>query len=264
MSVCGVSAAIATAAACKAKRSELSLAIGLSLAFTVIMMVVMPMAIQAVGMSHVLGGAWIGGTIDSTGAVAAAGEMLGEDALAVAATVKMIQNILIGVVAFCVAIYWVTRVERAAGGARPSAMEIWHRFPKFILGFVAASVVFSWLAGVVRRRRARGRRRLGHSGTTLRSWFFCLAFVSIGLETNFRELAAYMKGGKPLVLYVFGQTFNLCLTLLMAWLMFEKVFPHAADVLRKYSVSSAARPFRPVPAAGYGWPPAWAPSSSSG
>jgi uncharacterized membrane protein YadS len=233
MSVCGVSAAIATAAACKAKRSELSLAIGLSLAFTVIMMVVMPAAIRAMGMSNVLGGAWLGGTIDSTGAVAAAGAMLGEDALAVAATVKMIQNILIGVVAFGVAVYWVTRVERAAGGARPGLIEIWHRFPKFILGFVAASVVFSWLAGSSPDGERVVDTVLEHTGSTLRSWFFCLAFVSIGLETNFRELAAYMKGGKPLVLYVVGQTFNLCLTLLMAWLMFEKVFPHAADVLQK-------------------------------
>ncbi len=233
MSVCGVSAAIATAAACKAKRSELSLAIGLSLTFTVIMMVVMPLAIRAMGMSNVLGGAWLGGTIDSTGAVAAAGAMLGEDALAVAATVKMIQNILIGVVAFGVAVYWVTRVERQAGGTRPGWMEIWHRFPKFILGFVAASVVFSWLAASSADGERVADAVLGYTGSTLRTWFFCLAFVSIGLETNFRELAAYMKGGKPLVLYVVGQTFNLCLTLLMAWLMFEKVFPHAADVLQK-------------------------------
>jgi uncharacterized membrane protein YadS len=103
MSVCGVSAAIATAAACKAKKEELSLAIGMSLSFTVLMMVVMPAVIGAMGMSNVLGGAWMGGTIDATGAVAAAGAMLGEDALQVAATVKMIQNILIGVVAFFVA-----------------------------------------------------------------------------------------------------------------------------------------------------------------
>ena len=68
MSVCGVSAAIATAAACKAKKEELSLAIGMSLTFTVVMMVVMPAVIKAVGMDEVLGGAWLGGTIDSTGA----------------------------------------------------------------------------------------------------------------------------------------------------------------------------------------------------
>jgi uncharacterized membrane protein YadS len=98
---------------------------------------------------------------------------------------------------------------------------------------VAASLVFSCLSA----SSAGGERVvdavLGHSTTTLRNWFFCLAFVSIGLETNFRELAVNLKGGKPLVLYVVGQTFNLCLTLLMAWLMFEKVFPHAADVLQK-------------------------------
>jgi uncharacterized membrane protein YadS len=233
MSVCGVSAAIATAAACRAKRSELSLAIGMSLTFTVIMMVVMPMIIRGLGINNVVGGAWLGGTIDSTGAVAAAGAMLGDDALQVAATIKMIQNILIGVVAFCVSVYWVTRVERTSGEARPGAIEIWHRFPKFILGFVAASLVFSCLSA----SSAGGERVvdavLGHSTTTLRNWFFCLAFVSIGLETNFRELAVNLKGGKPLVLYVVGQTFNLCLTLLMAWLMFEKVFPHAADVLQK-------------------------------
>lgn len=112
MSVCGVSAAIATAAACRAKKEELSLAIGISLAFTAIMMVVMPFIIGLIGMNQVLAGAWLGGTIDSTGAVAAAGGMLGPTALQVAVTVKMIQNILIGVVAFGVAIYWVMYVER--------------------------------------------------------------------------------------------------------------------------------------------------------
>ncbi|MCP4506950.1 MAG: putative sulfate exporter family transporter, partial [Fuerstiella sp.] len=59
---------------------------------------------------------------------------------------------------------------------------------------------------------------------TLRGWFFCLAFVSIGLDTNFRELLPQMRGGKPLILYVCGQSLNLCLTLLMAWLAFHVVF----------------------------------------
>jgi uncharacterized membrane protein YadS len=232
MSVCGVSAAIATAAACKAKKEELSLAIGMSLAFTVIMMVVMPPAIKALGLGEVLGGAWIGGTIDSTGAVAAAGGMLGETALAVAATVKMIQNILIGVVAFAVAVFWVTRVERTADGARPSLVEIWRRFPKFVLGFVAASVVFSLIAG----RSLEGEALAAAATETskaLRGWCFCLAFVSIGLETNFRELRQFLVGGKPLVLYLCGQALNLTLTLAMAWLMFVKVFPNAAAALEK-------------------------------
>ncbi len=59
---------------------------------------------------------------------------------------------------------------------------------------------------------------------TLRGWLFCMAFISIGLESNFRDLAGQMAGGKPMILYVVGQSFNLILTLFMAWLMFEVIF----------------------------------------
>ncbi len=227
MSVCGVSAAIATAAACRAKKEELTLAVGLSLVFTAVMMVAMPAFIKAVDMPHVLGGAWMGGTIDATGAVAAAGAFLSEQALYVAATVKMIQNVLIGVIAFCVAVYWCARVD-CVPGQQVQAMEIWYRFPKFVIGFIGASIIFSLMTqtmgsdvaySVVDHGVLRGFTRI------LRGWFFCLAFTSIGLATNFRELAHYFKGGKPLILYVCGQSFNLALTLLMAYIMFYKVFP---------------------------------------
>jgi len=233
MSVCGVSAAIATAAACRAKKEELSLAIGLSLIFTVIMMVVMPWAIEQVGMDPVLAGAWIGGTIDSTGAVAAAGAMLGDTSLAVAATVKMIQNVLIGAVAFGVAVYWVTCVERQADAPRPSVLEIWRRFPKFVLGFLAASLLFSAIGGSGLEGQSLVSAVTADTSKVLRGWFFCLAFVSIGLDTDFRELGRFLVGGKPLILYLCGQTLNLVLSLAMSWLMFEKVFPDAAAALRK-------------------------------
>lgn len=226
MSVCGVSAAIATAAACRAKKEELTLAVGLSLVFTSIMMVVMPTFIRAVGMPEVLGGAWMGGTIDATGAVAAAGEFLGEKALYVAATIKMIQNVLIGVIAFCVATYWCVRVDREAGH-HVGAMEIWYRFPKFVLGFIGVSIAFSIIY-------AQMGPDVGYAmidngvikGLTksLRGWFFCLAFTSIGLATDFRELKHHFKGGKPFILYACGQTFNLCLTLLMAYIVFYLIF----------------------------------------
>jgi len=227
MSVCGVSAAIATASACRAKKEELTLAIGLSMVFTAIMMVALPAFIKAVGIPEVLGGAWIGGTIDSTGAVAAAGAFLGDKAMYVAATVKMIQNILIGVIAFFVAIYWVTRVE-AVPGQRVRIVEIWHRFPKFVLGFIGMSILFSLIDGglgkdvsntMVDHGVLRGFSR------PIREWCFALAFASIGLSTDFRELKQYFKGGKPLILYVCGQTFNLALTLLVAYIMFYLVFP---------------------------------------
>ncbi|MDR0339881.1 MAG: YeiH family protein [Desulfovibrio sp.] len=238
MSVCGTSAAIATAAACRAKKEELTLAIGLSLVFTAIMMIAMPAFIKAVGMPEVLGGAWIGGTVDATGAVAAAGAFIGEKAMYVAATIKMIQNVLIGVTAFGVAVYWTTKVEPEEQGinrgqvgpisrGQTGLIEIWNRFPKFVLGFLTASIVASLISGglgdisnpLVSDGLVRGM------SSPLRSWCFALAFTSIGLGTNFRELAHYFKGGKPVILYVCGQSFNLLLTFLMAWVMFYKVFP---------------------------------------
>ena len=62
-------------------------------------------------------------------------------------------------------------------------------------------------------------------GDLFRGWFFALSFVSIGLATNFRELKEHFVGGKPLILYAFGQSFNLCLTLIVAYIMFYLVFP---------------------------------------
>lgn len=231
MSVCGVSAAIATAAACKAKKEELSFAIGLSLSFTVLMMILLPAVIKSLGLSPEMGGAWLGGTIDSTGAVAAAGGILGERALEVAATIKMIQNILIGVTAFGVAVYWVSVVEKGESNVRPDAWEIWRRFPKFVLGFIAASLVFTILHSSMEHGSYIVEGMVKTSTKTLRGWFFCLAFVSIGLDTNFRELAKFLKGGKPLILYVVGQSLNLILTFLMAWLMFEVVFKDSLQKL---------------------------------
>jgi uncharacterized integral membrane protein (TIGR00698 family) len=217
-SVCGVSAAIAVASACRAKKAELTLAVGMTMIFTVLMMIAMPPFCSLVGMSPAVAGGWLGGTIDSTGAVVAAGAFLGPIAEKVAAVVKMIQNILIGVVAFAVAIYWITRVDRDESAPRPSLMEIWYRFPKFILGFAAASLFFSFVL----------MPTLGHEAVTgvlklskvSRGWFFCLAFVSIGLESNFKELASQLVGGKPITLYIVGQSFNLALTLLMSWIAF--------------------------------------------
>lgn len=228
MSVCGVSAAIATAAATKAKKEELTIAITLSMIFTIVMMVVMPMIIKALGMPEVLAGAWIGGTLDSTGAVVAAGKFVGDKALDVAATIKMIQNVLIGVIAFFVALYWTLKVERVKGAPRPSPIEIWYRFPKFLIGFIGASIIFSIIYSSIDSQTSSAIIDNGIiKGFTkdMKDWLFCLAFVSIGLNTNFKEFGKHIQGGKHVTLYVCGQLFNILLTLGMAYLMFYIVFP---------------------------------------
>ncbi len=220
-SVCGVSAAIASAAACRAKKEELTLAIGITMIFTVIMMIAMPVLCRMMGLDDMVAGAWIGGTVDSTGAVVASGAMLGPTAEKVASVVKMIQNALIGFLAFGIAVYWVSVIERKPDAPRPSIKEIWLPFPKFILGFLGASLLFSFvllpLLGKDAVDTATGFTK------NMRGWLFALAFASIGLESNFRELASQLVGGKPIILYIVGQTLSVLLSLLAAWLAFGGV-----------------------------------------
>ena len=222
-SVCGTSAAIATAAASKAKKDDLSIAVSISIIFTILMMVFEPMLIRACGMSNIMGGSLIGGTIDSTGAVVVAGTALGPEAQQAAVLVKSIQNILIGFIAFFVALFFATKVDRT-GTTKVGASEIWIRFPKFILGFFAASLIASFLI-----QPLCGADQVGAINKVLdqyKNWAFVLAFTSIGLDTNFKEIAKQMQGGKVLWLYIIGQAFNILLTLFAVWFLLSgKFFP---------------------------------------
>lgn len=223
-SVCGTSAAIAVGASSKAKKTDLSLAVSISIIFTVIMMVFEPIIIKAVGLGEVMGGALIGGTVDSTGAVTVAGTALGETAQTVAVLVKSIQNILIGFIAFAVAVFFTARVEKNPEGAKSkaSAKEIWYRLPKFIIGFFAASLIASFIF-----LPAVGKDSVSAINKVLdqyKNWAFVLAFTSIGLDTNFREIKEQFQGGKPLVLYIVGQLFNIVLTFLAVYLLLSGKF----------------------------------------
>ena len=219
-SVCGTSAAIATGAAAKCKKDDLSIAISISIIFTILMMVFEPMIIKACGMTQLMGGALIGGTVDSTGAVVLAGNALGAEAEQAAVLVKSIQNILIGFIAFFVAIFFATRVENS-GAEKVGAGEIWKRFPKFIIGFFVASLLASFLFQPV-----FGGDQVSAINKVLdqyKNWCFVLAFTSIGLDTNFKELAKQMQGGKVLWLYIVGQVFNIALTLFAVWFLLSGV-----------------------------------------
>ena len=226
-SVCGTSAAIAAAAAARAKKTDLAFAVGSSLIFTVLMMVGLPFFVKAVGIDPMIGGAWIGGTVDSTGAVVLAGQALGDVGGQVAALVKMIQNILIGFVALGIAIFFTTKVDpqrSADEGRKVGVCEIWQRFPKFILGFIAASMIFSFVMQPVYGVDATNDV-IKHL-KEFQNWAFALAFTSIGLETNFKELCSQVQGGKPFQLYIVGQVFNLILTFAVVWVLLSgKFFP---------------------------------------
>ncbi len=225
-SVCGTSAAIAVGASSKAKKTDLSLAVSISIIFTVLMMVFEPILIKAAGLGQVMGGALIGGTVDSTGAVTVAGTALGETAQTVAVLVKSIQNILIGFIAFAVAVFFTARVEENPDGEKNkvTAAEIWYRLPKFIIGFFAASLIASFIfVPTVGKEAVSGINKVLDQ---YKNWAFVLAFTSIGLDTNFREIKEQFQGGKPLVLYIVGQLFNIVLTFLAVYLLLSgKFFP---------------------------------------
>jgi len=222
-SVCGVSAAIAMAAASKAKKQHLTVTISMSLIFTVLMLVGMPLVIKAAGMNQIIGGAWIGGTIDSSGAVVAAGELLGEEAMEVAIVIKMIQNMMIGILAFVVAVIWVLKIERDPEAPGPNVLDIWYRFPKFILGFIALSLVSSFILNpMIGETALSGILSISRG---LRTYFFSMAFVCIGLETGFKELGENIESRDPLKLYLYGQTLNIVMTLIFALFLFGLVMP---------------------------------------
>ena len=219
-SVCGTSAAIATGAAAGARKNDLGIAISISIIFTILMMVFEPIIIKAVGMNELMGGALIGGTVDSTGAVVLAGNALGPEGEQAAVLVKSIQNILIGFIAFFVALFFATRVEKNSD-KRVGAGEIWTRFPKFIIGFFVASIVASFIIQPV--AGSADVKAINAVLDQYKNWAFVLAFTSIGLDTNFREIGKQLHGGKVLWLYVVGQIFNIILTFFAVWLLLSGV-----------------------------------------
>jgi uncharacterized membrane protein YadS len=220
VSICGVSAAIAAGGAIKGDKKEISFTISMVLLTSIVMLVAQPIIARSLNLPSAVAGAWIGGTIDTTGAVVAAGALYDDTAMTAAAIVKLAQNVLIGIAAFGLAAYWSLRVDRQEG-EKPSLMDIWFRFPKFIVGFVAASLVFSFILSPSLGAAAVSST-LGLT-KSLRGWFFCLSFVGIGLDTKFSELMK-VGGTKAAGVYIAAQLVNIILVYFLAWIFFGGIF----------------------------------------
>ena len=217
VSICGVSAAIAAGGAVKGDPKKVSYTISLVLLCAIPMLIIQPLIAKAVGMAPAVTGAWIGGTIDTTGAVVAAGQIAGPLAMGVAVVVKMAQNVLIGAAAFLLALWFTLKGKE--GAEKPGALEIWFRFPKFVVGFIVASLVFSFFMSEASAKAV--------TGTTagIRGWLFTLAFLCIGLDTKVKDLVS-VGGGKPAAAFLIAQGFNIIWTLIFAYLIFGGIlFP---------------------------------------
>jgi len=216
VSICGVSAAIATAGAIKGDTKKLSYVISLVLVTAIPMMIFMPILAKFIGLSQEETGAWLGGTIDTTGAVVASGSLVGEVALKISTIVKFSQNVLLGAAAFAISIYW-TYNKKAAPGQhveKPTLNLIWERFPKFVLGFVAASLLFSFVLSADKISEVKDGLK------NIQLLWFALAFTSIGLETKFSDLFNE-QSKKPLIAFLVAQSFNIIVTLIIAVLLFN-------------------------------------------
>ncbi|MBL7698026.1 MAG: putative sulfate exporter family transporter [Chitinophagaceae bacterium] len=216
VSICGVSAAIATAGAIQGDNKKLSYVISLVLVTAIPMMIGMPYLANIMGLSQEVTGAWLGGSIDTTGAVVASGTLVGEAALKVSTIVKFSQNVLLGLAAFAISVYWTISSSKntETKEKNPGLKVIWERFPKFVLGFVAASLLFSFVVSPAAVSSVKGSLK------NIQTLWFVLAFTSIGLETRFADLM-HRDNRKPLYAFLAAQGINILVTLVIAYLLFN-------------------------------------------
>jgi uncharacterized integral membrane protein (TIGR00698 family) len=231
--VCGVSAAIAISGAVGGKKEDAPIAITTVIIWAVIMIFVLPFAAQALHLSAGVGGAWIGTSEFADAAGFAAAQTYGDLASqgAVAGTsdqavfaytlIKVVgRDVWIGIWAFVLAFVATTRWEHGETGRRPDAAEIWWRFPKFVIGFLVASL----LVTLVTRGYSLGDYNksvvpsLVAPIKDLRSWAFIFCFLSIGLTTRFRELASV--GKKPFLAFSVGALVNVVVGLILSAVVF--------------------------------------------
>ena len=179
------------------------------------MMLLMPIAAEWMGLSQEVTGAWLGGSIDTSGAVVASGSLVGEKALEISTIVKFSQNVLLGMAAFAISVYWTyTKSPEGQHYQKPTLGVIWERFPKFVIGFIGASLLFSFFI----ETEVYNEVKVDLKG--LQNLWFALAFTAIGLETNFKDLLQE-SNQKPMYAFLIAQGFNIIITLVLAYLLFS-------------------------------------------
>ena len=225
VSICGVSAAIVASGAIKGDKKKLSYITTLVLLVAIPMLIIQPWLIKQLGIPEIVGGAWLGGTLDTTATVTAASELIGPVATKAGVIIKFSQNVLIGVAAFFIAAWWTLRKNpgQAAATEGKGLKIIWERFPKFVFGFIVVSLIFSFLIPVGTTKQVSGFLN------SLRTVWFALAFVAIGLEARFTDLVK-IQGGRPALAFIGAQVFNILWTLLWAYLLFGGILLPTPDI----------------------------------
>ena len=232
--VCGVSASIAISGAVRAKKEDPPIAISLVVFWAIIFIFALPLISRTLHLPTGVGGAWIGTSefADAAGLAAAqsygglANKGLGitgtpEQALASYTLIKVIgRDIWIGIWAFVLALISVTVWERSETKSKVQVGQIWWRFPKFVIGFLVASILTTLIvhSNTLADYNKLVKPALIAPITSLRTWAFTLSFLSIGLTTRFRELAN--AGIKPFVAFTVGVIVNVILGYILSVIVF--------------------------------------------
>ncbi len=241
VSICGVSAAIATGAAIRARPTVPIMVSSLVVIFAVVELLVLPFLAQTfLYREPMVAGAWMGLAVKTDGAAVASGAIVDSlvraKALAVdgvaykegwmlmaATTTKMFIDVFIGVWALVLAVIWCTKIDRRPG-QRIGLATVWERFPKFVIGYVATFVTLLVICVTWPDLRPAGDLA-SDEGTSFRVLFFAMTFFTIGLVSNFRKLReeGIWKLAAVYVVSLFG--FIIWIGLLISWIFFRGIKP---------------------------------------
>lgn len=217
-SICGVSASIALGGSVKAEKQHVSVAISLVVVWAIVMIFALPIFIKTFGIPTGPAGAWIGTSEFADAAGMAAAASLGEQSIKTFTLMKVVgRDMFVGVWCFIMAMISVTKWEKRDDGSKPSAGEIWTRFPKFVIGFFIASIIVTILVASVGTSSSAATNITNLVVApikSLRGWAFVFTFLSIGLTTRFRDLTSV--GWKPFAAFTTGVLVNVPLGYLLS------------------------------------------------
>lgn len=242
ISICGVSAAIATGGAIRARPIIPIMVSSLVVIFSVVELVLLPFVAKIfLWQEPMVAGAWMGLAVKTDGAAVASGvitealiraKVLAEVGVnykegwivMTTTTVKVFIDVFIGVWAFILAIIWCSKIDKSKSDEKVKAKEIWERFPKFVLGYALTFIVFLSLCVAI-PSLIENAKSAANQANGLRQMFFVFTFFTIGVVSNFKKLKEEGIGKLALVylLCLFG--FILWIGLLISWIFFNGITP---------------------------------------
>jgi uncharacterized integral membrane protein (TIGR00698 family) len=198
-SICGVSAIIAAKGAIDADDEDSTFAIAAILALGALALFTFPLIGHSLHLSDTAFGLWSGLGVDNTAEATATGAIYSDAAGKVAVLAKTARNAMIGFVVLAYAIYWAKQGQ--ASNVANKASFLWNKFPKFVLGFLALSLLVTFHTFT---------KDQVTSLANLSRWAFLLTFAGVGLRTNFRELSK--QGLRPFIVGALGEVLIAALT----------------------------------------------------